>query len=88
MPLRGGLRAGYYTRERMCSRCGTIWRIDKKKFETYAAFNLIAVVAGIAVFFSCFPKAADWLFVAWVVLWFALFWPLMYYIFWRLKLRE
>jgi hypothetical protein len=83
-PLLGGLRQSYCGRQRLCLKCGTIWRMHKALYGAMVGTAVVGAIAGVAVLFWLFkPEQADWFSLAWLLGWVALFWPVMYYIVWR-----
>jgi len=84
----GGLRQSYGGRQRLCGKCGTIWRMSKVGYGILIGTAGVLAATGIVVLYRWLkPAEADWWTVAWLAGWVVLFWPLLYYCVWRVRVK-
>ncbi|MCG3148357.1 MAG: hypothetical protein PCFJNLEI_01800 [Verrucomicrobiae bacterium] len=80
----GGIRQSYGGRQRLCMKCGTIWRMNKVGYGIMIGLALTLAATGIGLlYWRLKPIEADWWTLAWLTVWVVLFWPLLYYSVWR-----
>lgn len=80
----GGLRDSYCGRQRLCVKCGTIYRMGEPTYYSMVGIAVMLFAAGVVAFYWKFKALqADLLTLGWLIVWLVLFWPLLYYCVWR-----
>ena len=85
----GGLRQDYAGRQRLCGSCGTIWRMSKTSYGLLIAMAVIVAATGALMPYLLWGQmVGDIVSPVWLVLWFVLFWPLLYLVVWRFRMKR
>lgn len=83
-----GFRNDYLGRQRLCLKCGTIWRMGKAGYAVLLATAGTLVVGGIIGFYLSFkPVEADIWSIVWLLLWMVFLWPVLYKTVWRIRVK-